>query len=199
MPDPNPGHLTAILNSAATAGDGQTALDGVLPLVYDELRAMAGRRLRAEPRHPTLSPTELVHEAYLRMADASRVTARGKAYFFAAAAQAMRRIVVDRARRRRRLKRGGGQAPLTLQDAVALTDDPALDVLELEEGLERLTEIQERAAKVVECRFYGGLSVEETAESLGVSPRTVDRDWQFARAWLFDHLRGAEATGGGSP
>ena len=191
MPDPNPGRLTAMLNAAASAGDGgQPSLEGVLPLVYDELHAMAGRRLRAEGRHPTLSPTELVHEAYLRMADTSGVTARGKAYFFAAAAHAMRRIVVDRARRRKRLKRGGGLAPLTLHDAVALTEAPALDVLELEEGLERLAGIQERAARVVEYRFYGGMSVEETAEALGVSTRTVDRDWQFARAWLFDRLRG---------
>jgi RNA polymerase sigma factor (TIGR02999 family) len=195
MPDPNPGRLTEMLNAASAGDGGQPSLEGVLPLVYDELRAMADRRLLAEQRHPTLSPTELVHEAYLRMADTAGITARGKAYFFAAAAQAMRRIVVDRARRRRRLKRGGGATPLTLHDAVALTDAAALDVLELEEGLDRLARIQERAAKVVEYRFYGGLSVEETAEALGVSTRTVDRDWQFARAWLFEHLRsGAEAA-----
>jgi len=104
--------------------------------------------------------------------------------------------VVDRARRRKRLKRGGGAAPLTLHDAVALTGGEQLDVLELEEGLERLAAVQERAARVVECRFYGGLSVDETAEALGVTSRTVNRDWQFARAWLFDHLR-SDAAGSG--
>lgn len=202
MYDSNPGHLTAILNAAAasdtTGAERGALLDGVLPLVYDELHAMAGQRLRAERRTPTLSPTELVHEAYLRMADSTRVTARGKAYFFAAAAQAMRRIVVDRARHRKRLKRGGGEAPLTLHDAVALTDGAELDVLELEEGLDRLAEVQDRAARVVECRFYGGLSVEETADALGVTARTVNRDWQFARAWLFDHLRDGPTAGEGA-
>ena len=197
MSDPRQGRITAILNGADDAVDGPPRLEALLPLVYDELRGMAGRRLRQEARHPTLSPTELVHEAYVRMADATRVTARGKAYFFAAAAQSMRRILVDHARYRHRAKRGGGAAALTLHDAVALTAGPELDVLELEQGLERLEEVQERAAKVVECRFYGGLSIEETASALGVTTRTVDRDWKFARAWLFDHLRADAATSEG--
>lgn len=150
---------------------------------------MAGRRLRSEHRTPTLSPTELVHEAYVRLADATRITKRGRAYFFAAASRAMRQIVVDHARARGRAKRGGGVELLTLNEELALTDSTALDVLELEEGLEGLGGVSERAARVVECRFYGGLSVDETADALGVTARTVNRDWQFARAWLFDRLR----------
>lgn len=191
MSDPSKDGLTAILNGVDQDDGAPPPLKDVLPLVYDELRVMAGRRLGAEHGNPTLSPTELVHEAYLRMVDTTQVTARGKAYFFAAAAQAMRRIVVDRARRRGRLKRGGGGTPLTLHDSVALVAGPELAVLELEQGLERLAGIRERAAKVVECRFYGGLSVEETARALGVASRTVDRDWQFARAWLYDYLQGS--------
>ena len=192
MSDSSSGSLTAILNGGHAPGEGSApTLEAVLPFVYDELRAMAGQRLGAEHRHPTLSPTELVHEAYLRLVDTTQVTARGRAYFFAAAAQAMRRIIVDHARRRGREKRGGGVAVLTLHDEVALTEAPDLDVLALEEGLERLEGVAARAARVVECRFYGGLSVEETGEALGVTGRTVNRDWQFARAWLFDHLRRA--------
>lgn len=184
--------FTAILNEAASAGDDAASgrLDRLLPLVYEELRGIAGARLHEEHRDPTLSPTELVHEAYLRLADVTQVTDRGRSYFFASAAQAMRRILVDHARRRGRLKRGGGSEPITLHDDLALSTGEALDVLELEDGLERLAAIAGRPARVVECRFYGGLSVEDTAEALGVTTRTVNRDWQFARAWLYDHLHG---------
>jgi RNA polymerase sigma factor (TIGR02999 family) len=181
--------ITTILLQSDGAEAESASLEALLPLVYDELREMAGRRLRREGRDLTLSPTELVHEAYLRLGDTGSVTARGRAYFFAAAARAMRRIIVDHARRRGRRKRGGGERPITLDDAVALVDGPDVDVLELEPGLEQLATIAERAARVVECRFYGGLSVDDTATALGVTTRTVNRDWQFARAWLHDHLK----------
>lgn len=169
-------------------------LEALLPLVYEELRRMAARRLRTEHGPSTLSTTELVHEAYLRLAQGGAVTRRGQAYFFAAAAQAMRRIVVEHARKRHRLKRGSGRSPVILECAAELADGDASDVLELDEALERLAAIAPRAAKVVECRFYGGLSVAETALALGVTTRTIDRDWLFARAWLHDFLRPVQAA-----
>ena len=196
MVEPTPHGFTAILNETAAEHDAPGRLDRILPVVYDELRQMAGRRLKSEGASPTLTPTELVHEAYLRLADATRITDRGRSYFFAAAARAMRRIVVDHARHKGRAKRGGGATPVTLYDDVALSGGPSLDVLELEDGLEQLTAVSERAAQVVECRFYGGLSVDGTAEALDVTPRTVNRDWAFARAFLFDHLRGEPGSPG---
>ena len=183
--------ITAILLETDRAEAVRAPIELLMPLVYDELREMAGRRLRRDGRDLTLSPTELVHEAYLRLGDTGSVSARGRAYFFAAAAQAMRRIIVDHARRRGRVKRGGGDRAITLDDAVALVDPSEIDVLDLEPGLEQLAAIAERAARVVECRFYGGLSVDDTAAALGVTTRTVNRDWQFARAWLHDHLKRA--------
>jgi RNA polymerase sigma-70 factor, ECF subfamily len=182
--------VTSILLQVGDRHDGPAPLDRLLPIVYEELRAIADRQLRAQARAQTISATELVHEAYLRLADATHVTARGRAYFFAAAAQAMRRIIVDHARRSRRLKRGGGERAVTLDDAVAVVAGPGLDVLELERGLEGLTAVAERAARVVAYRFYGGLSIEDIALTLGLTTRTVNRDWQFARAWLYDYLRG---------
>ena len=166
-----------------------------MPVVYDELSGLARHALRGERTDHTLQTRALVHEAYLRLGDTGNVTTRGRAYFFAAAARAMRRIIVDHARRRGRQKRGGGDRAITLDDAVALVDGPDVDVLDLEPGLERLATIAERAARVVECRFYGGLSVDDTAIALGVTTRTVNRDWQFARAWLHDHLKRAAQQG----
>ena len=185
--------ITAILLDVGARPDAPADLDALRPLVYDELREMARRRLRVEHGAVTLSPTELVHEAWLRLAHPAGITERGRAYFFAAAAQAMRRIVVDYARRRRRDKRGGGRAAVTLDDALALADGGDEALLELDEALRQLATIAERPARVVECRFYGGLDIEETALALGVTTRTVNRDWAFARAWLYDHLR-ADAT-----
>ena len=184
-----PNRITAALLQADGLDAGPAPLDLLLPLVYDELREMAGRRLRREGGDITISPTEIVHEAYLRLGDTSGVTARGRAYFFAAAAQAMRRIIVDHARRRGRQKRGGGERAVTLDEALVLTTGAESEVLDLEEGLTALAAIAGRAARVVECRFYGGLSIDETALALGTTTRTVNRDWQFARAWLHDHLK----------
>jgi RNA polymerase sigma factor (TIGR02999 family) len=183
--------ITAILLQTAGGEASRAPIDLLLPLVYDELREMASRRLRRDGKDLTLSPTELVHEAYLRLGDTASVTARGRAYFFAAAAQAMRRIIVDHARRRGRRKRGGGERAITLDDALAIADGSDVDVLELEPGLVQLAAVAERAARVVECRFYAGLSIDDTAVALGVTTRTVNRDWQFARAWLHDHLKRA--------
>ncbi|HEX9893440.1 MAG TPA: ECF-type sigma factor [Gemmatimonadales bacterium] len=168
---------------------GQPELDQLIPLVYHELRAIAHRELLHDQRDRTLSTTELVHEAYLRLSQDPRVTTRGRGYFFAAASQAMRRIVVDCARRKRRLKRGGGLRLVTLDDAPDSRDGAGIDVLDLEQGLGELAAIAPRAAQVVECRFYGGLDVEQTALAVSVTTRTVHRDWAFARAWLFDYLQ----------
>lgn len=194
MPAPSRDEITTLLLEADGSAAGPAPLDRLIPAVYEELRGIAGHRLRGRG-DVTLSPTELVHEAYLRMADVTRVTARGRAYFFAAAARAMRNIIVDYTRRRGRGKRGGGERPVTLVDAIALLDGPDIDVLSLDEGLQMLAGVAERPARVVECRFFGGLSIDETALTLGVTPRTVNRDWLFARAWLFDYLDGRPPDG----
>jgi len=158
--------------------------------LYDELRALAHRHRSREGADATLHTTELVHEAYLRLADDERVGSRGRAYFFGAAAQAMRRVLVDAARRRGAGKRGGEFERVTLgPDAVAV-DGYAADLVDLDRALSTLEAEHPRLARVVELRFFGGLSVEDTAESLGVSPRTVKGDWALARAWLHRALEG---------
>lgn len=172
-----------------TAGSGDaTALNQLFPRVYDELRALARRRLAGEQRHDSLQTTALVHETYLRLVDDTRVTQRGRAYFFAAAARAMRQILVDRARRRLAAKRGEGAELTTLDDGQAAVDAYAAELVELDDVLTRLAERSPRHARVVELRYFAGLSVEQTAEVLGVSPRTVKSDWAMARAWLFSEL-----------
>jgi RNA polymerase sigma factor (TIGR02999 family) len=172
-----------------TAGSGDaTALNQLFPRVYDELRALARRRLAGEQRHDSLQTTALVHETYLRLVDDSRVTRLGRAYFFAAAGRAMRQILVDRARRRLAAKRGDGAELATLDDEQAAVDAYAAELVELDDVLTRLAERSPRHARVVELRYFAGLSVEQTAEVLGVSPRTVKSDWAMARAWLFSEL-----------
>jgi RNA polymerase sigma-70 factor, ECF subfamily len=193
MPGKQHDQITAILAEASDHEGGMDKLGELVPAVYRELRAMAARRLRSERSDFTLSPTELVHEAYVKLADSTRVTALGRAYFFACAARAMRSIIVDHARRRQRLKRGGGDRAVTLDEAAALIDGVDVEILDLDRGLDQLAAIAPRAARVVECRFYGGLTVGDTALALGVTTRTVNRDWEFARAWLFDFLK-AEQT-----
>jgi RNA polymerase sigma factor (TIGR02999 family) len=192
MNSPATDEVTTILLEAEKAPRG--ALDRLLPLIYDDLRSIAHRQLSAEARAQTLSTTALVHETYMRLADSTRVTARGRAYFFAAAARAMRQIVVEYARRRRRLKRGGGVDVVSLEEAVIPGIGSETELLDLEEGLDKLATLAERPARVVECRFFAGLSVEDTALALGVTGRTVKRDWAFARSWLFDYLRSGSET-----
>ncbi len=155
-------------------------------LVYDELRLIARRQLHGGGA--TLQATVLVHEAYMRLAEDERVLSRGRGYFFASAAQAMRQIAVDHARKRSRSKRGGGAEPVTLKTADAEVDGLAADLVDLHQALERLEELNPRQARVVECRYFAGLNVEETAAALGTSSRTVKRDWMVARAWLFREL-----------
>ena len=164
------------------------ALDRLLPLVYDEIHAMAHRQLAGERSGHTLSTTALVHEAYFRLVDDTRVTRKGRAYFFAAAARAMRQVLVDHARRRRRAKRGGGAERISLEAAEIAVARFADELIDLNRALNELERLNARHARVVECRFFAGLDVAETAEMLGVSPRTVKYDWALARAWLYDRL-----------
>lgn len=163
-------------------------LEDLVPLMYDELHRLARGFLARERTGHTLRPTGLVHEAYLRLVDDTRVSARGRGYFFGAAGRAMRHILVDHARRRNAARRGGGRVAITLEEEHSSVDAFALDILELDEALERLAATNERPARVVECRFFGGLSVAETAAALDVSERTVHYDWEFARAWLYREL-----------
>jgi RNA polymerase sigma factor (TIGR02999 family) len=171
----------------AGAGDAR-AVESVFPLVYDELRRLAHHHLSREPNVRTLGTTELVHEAYLRLIDQTRVQWTGRAHFMAIAATAMRRILVDRARARRSLKRGGSLAPVALDSVDVSTDERADLLVALDESLERLRELDERRARVVECRFFGGMSEEETAEAIGIGLRTVKRDWAKAKSWLYREL-----------
>jgi RNA polymerase sigma-70 factor, ECF subfamily len=172
-------------------GDKRAA-DKLLPLVYDEFRALARHYLAQERANHTLQPTALVHEAYMKLVDQTRVDWQGRSHFFAVAAQAMRRILVDHARARQRDKRGGGRARVVLDEAVALSPQKDEDVLALDEALERLAKLDARQAKVVELRFFGGMNVDEVAAALGVSKRTIEGDWTFARAWLSRELRSEE-------
>jgi RNA polymerase sigma factor (TIGR02999 family) len=177
------GELTAWLQRMHE-GD-PVALERVVRMLYDELRQIARQRLRLERGAHTLSATALVHEAFLRLARQHQLPAGSRTQFLAAASNTMRRVLVDYARTRNRVKRGGGVAPVPLEEAEAfLTDDEADEILALEEALERLAQAEPRAAQVVEHRFFSGLSVEEIAQHLGVSSKTIQRDWILARAWL---------------
>jgi RNA polymerase sigma factor (TIGR02999 family) len=165
------------------------ALDRLFPLVYDELRRMAHRALLRERASHTLNTTALVHEAYLRLVDQHRANWNDRVHFLAIAATAMRRILVDYARRQKRLKRGGEQRPVDLDDAMLVADQRADTLLALDEALSGLVALNERLTRVVECRFFAGLTTEETAAALQVTTRTVERDWQKARAWLYIQLQ----------
>ena len=169
-------------------------LDQLMPLVYDELRVMARRHLIDERENYTLNTTALVHEAYLKLVDQTWTSAQGRAYFFGAASRAMRQVLVDHARYRVRVKRGGKQQAVPIQEHHLVADEFEADLLGVDNALRKLAEIEPRAVHVVECRFFGGLSVEETAEALGISVRTVKRDWILAKAWLYRKLKGSEES-----
>jgi RNA polymerase sigma factor (TIGR02999 family) len=179
--------VTALLR-AWSEGD-RAALDALVPLVYGELRRQAARYMRDEPAGHTLQATALVHEAYLRLVDQPSVEWQDRAHFLAVAANAMRRILVDRARARHAAKRGGAERALTLSETVAVANEESeVDVLVLHEALIRLAELDPRQARVVELRYFGGLSIPEAAVALGVSHATVERDWRNARLWLRHEL-----------
>ncbi|MGD8320063.1 MAG: sigma-70 family RNA polymerase sigma factor [Gemmatimonadota bacterium] len=160
------------------------ALDRLLPSVYEELRGIARRELRRERPDHTLNATALVHEAYLRLANLNGITWEGRAHFFGAAARSMRRILISYARMKTAEKRGSGAEHVPLHDVMVATRERPDAVLALDEALSRLEEVDERQARVVECRYFAGMNVEETATALEISPATVKRDWALARAWL---------------
>lgn len=175
------------------------ALDQLMPLVYEELRKIARRQLGFEGQGHTLQSTALVHEAYLRIVDQNRVQWRDRAHFFAVAARMVRRVLVDHARERHALKRGGGALKLSLDANMQLPASAAPDLLSLDEALDALSELDAQQAKVVELRFFAGLTNAEAAETMGVSTATVQRDWVTAKAWLFDRLNGPQAMGEKTP
>jgi len=166
-------------------GNGdQAALEEVMPLVYKELRKLAHQYLRKERPGHTLMTTDLVHEAYLKLVNQHGVRWQNRAHFFGIAAQLMRRILVDRARHRGRTKRGGGALTVPLEEGAAVLNQSSLTIIALDEALTKLAEVDQRKARIVELRFFGGLSVDETADFTKTSPITVMRDWKMAKAWL---------------
>ena len=172
-------------------GNGdKEALDRILPIVYDELRKQAARYLRRERAGHTLQTTALIHEAYIRLVDQRNVRWQNRAHFFGISAQLMRRILVDHARTKRRAKRGGSDIKVALDEGDLIATGPDVDVIAVDQALERLSKIDEQQSKIVELRFFSGLTVEETAEVLKISPATVKRDWSMAKAWLHREIRG---------
>lgn len=184
--------VTRLLEAAA-GGDRKAAAD-LLPLVYDELRKLAAARMVAESPGQTLEPTALVHEAFLRLVGDQRFDGRG--HFFAAAAEAMRRILVEGARRKAAVRHGGGRGRVPLEDAHRIQESPE-GLLELDDALKRFAAVEPAKAKLVELRFFAGLSVNEAAAVLGVSPATAARWWEFARLWLYAEIQGEKKLPGG--
>ncbi|MEL6616999.1 MAG: ECF-type sigma factor [Bacteroidota bacterium] len=184
--------VTEALDALRSGDEG--ARERLVRAVYDELRGIARAYLRREFHDHTLVTTELVHEAYEKVLG-PQAAYTGRGHFFSAAARAMRQILVDHARRRGRAKRGGGERPLALSDVgevAAQAGGPGVDIIDLDAALTRLASFDERQAAIVECRYFGGLSVEETAEALGISTSTVKREWRIARAWLYAALQSGD-------
>jgi RNA polymerase sigma factor (TIGR02999 family) len=191
MSEPSPHKITQLLQ--AWSDGNQDALDKLAPFVYGELHRLARYYMRGERRGHTLQTTELVNEAYLRLIDWKNVRWQNRAHFFGVAAQMMRRILVDFARSRRYAKRGGDGCRVSLSEAAVVSSEQGADFIALDEALQSLAAIDPRKARIVELRFFGGLSVEEAAEVLKISPRTVMRDWTLAQAWLYRELGGVNA------
>ena len=184
VPEPD---VTALL--AEVANGNQAAQEKLVPLVYDQLKRLARRYMRRERAGHTLQTTALVHEAYLKLVGQHSPHWQDRAQFYGIAAQLMRRILIDHARRHLREKRGGTQVILPLEEALAFTPEHSEDLLKLDEALDRLSKLDPRQSRIVELRFFGGLSVEETSRFLNVSPITVKRDWAVAKVWLYGELR----------
>lgn len=181
-----PGDVTVLLLELKR---GNREAEGLLiPLVYKELRRIARTYLRRESKDHSLQPTALVHEAYLRLIDIKEIDWQGRAHFFAVAATVMRRILVDHARATRARKRGNGWDAVSLNEAILPSPQRAPEILALDEALSKLAELDHRQSKIVELRFFAGMSEEEAGQALGISARTVKRDWRIAKAWLFKEL-----------
>lgn len=187
VPGAMPGDVTRLLRAARGGDEG--ARDRVYDLVYGQLRDVAATSMRRESRGHTLQPTALVHEAWIKLVDASDPGWEGRRHFLAVAAKAMRNVLVDHARARGAAKRGGGRQRLPLDDALALYEDRVPDVLALDDALQQLAGVDEQLGRLVELRFFGGLSHEEAGQVLGISTRSAERGWSTARAWLRSHLR----------
>jgi len=184
----DPHEQITIMLEAAARGD-RRVWDQLVPRIYDELHRIADSAMKHERRDHTLQPTALVHEAFVRLAGTDRSAWNNRAHFYGAAATAMRRILIEHARRRDALKRGGGEGErVALDDLTASFDESGTDLLALDEALTRLAEFDPQQARVVELRFFGGMTVEQVAETMGVSPSTVERGWRVARAWLMAEL-----------
>ena len=181
------GEITELLRNWR-CGD-RAAMDKLLPIVYDELRRLAAGFFRRERPNHTLQATALVHEAYLRLVDQSRVGWENRAHFFGSAAHLMRQILVDHARSHNAAKRGGGEIKVSLAEDMALAGPRELDLIALDAALDELAALDEQQSRIVEMRFFGGLSIEETAQVLGVAPSTVKRDWNTAKAWLYHRMK----------
>jgi len=178
------------------SGGNRAALDELMPLIYAEFRQLAARALRRERPNHTLQSTALAHELYLKLIDQKRTQWRDREHFFAMASQIIRRILVDYARRLHAQRRGGLDTRITLDEALAPQQDRDLNLVELDNALEALSQIDSQQARIIELRFFGGLSIEATGRILGVSPSTVNREWNLARAWLYRELsRSADASG----
>ncbi len=186
---PSKREITRLLR-AAGAGDDD-AKKRLWTLMYDELRQIAHGQLLAERVDHTLSTTGLVHEAYLRLIDQEQIQVKDRVHFQMVAARVMREILIDYARKRKAQKRGGGRPDLLFDEAIHQANEQADDLLTLDEALSQLEQLNERLSKVVECRYFGGFTREETAEVMGVSVRTVERDWVKARGWLYQHMYGS--------
>jgi RNA polymerase sigma factor (TIGR02999 family) len=178
--------ITRILR--AWSGGNREAVDDLMPLVYDELHKVAAQYLRKQRPDHTLQPTALVNEAYLKLVDISNVSWEDRAHFFAVASQTMRHVLVDHARGRNRDKRGGGAQKLSLDEAISFSKNQEVDLLLLDDAMRALAEIDEQQSRIVELRFFGGLTVEETAVVLHISPATVKREWRIAKAWLHNRM-----------
>ena len=190
MPNPNPHEVSQLL-LAWSKGD-KAAMDQLMPLVYGELRRLAKQQMRRERAGHMLQTTALIHEAYLRLIDASQVRLENRRHFFAAASRLMRQVLIDLARERGSRKRGGAAEQVTLDEALVVSEQRNEGMLALDEALSALAEVDARKSQVVELRFFGGLSVEETAEALDVSVETVHRDWRSAKSRLLRKLRGGK-------
>jgi RNA polymerase sigma factor (TIGR02999 family) len=195
MAPPDPQDITGLL--VAWSNGDRAALDSLVPVIYAELHRLARRYMRQESPGHTLDTTALVNEAYLRMVNQKQVNWQNRAHFFAVSAQSMRNILVDMARSRKRQRRGGDAEHLSLDESLVFSEGRASELLALDDALTALAQVDERKSRIVEMRYFGGLSVEETAEVLQVSVATIDREWRRARAWLYSELNKTTEGAGG--
>jgi RNA polymerase sigma factor (TIGR02999 family) len=187
--EPRPGEVSVLL--AAWTNGNEAARDELIPLIYDELRRLAGRHMAQERSDHSLQATALVHEVYVRLTDQRQVHWQNRAHFFALASRLMRRILVDHARARQSAKRGGDARHVSLDEAMVVSEETAADLVALDAALTRLAAMDSRKCEVVELRYFGGLTLEEVAEVLKISPITVRRDWSTAKAWLYRDIGAA--------